>query len=166
MKRNTVFPCTTLLICLLCCSTIKMPGQGKVSLSAGIGFPELINGSIKYQAFPQIRIGLSVGWFPPSQPGWFSWENLFAFTGDCYFHVAGSSKYSDLYPWYLRVGANLLIEVPTDYVLFYEDLFLRAGRDIYLDENSGISLDAGVGFNFYGANNFFLAMGVCYFYRF
>jgi hypothetical protein len=170
MKNKVkTFSVEVLIITFLFYCGGQMSGQEKISVSAGIGYPELINAGIKYQALDQARIGLSIGWFPPFDSGYLDFNNTLSFSGDFYFHFAGSSKYSDLRPWYGRVGFNIILELqqPSDVdPIDCLDSYIRIGRDLYIDKNSGISLDAGIGCNFYTETYFFPALGVCYFYRF
>ena len=67
--RNTLkqLSCFMLIITLLSSSGVQIFGQGKVSLSAGLGITELINVGIQYR-IEQAQIGIgyrifSIIWF-------------------------------------------------------------------------------------------------------
>ena len=136
--------CILLIDILLFNSSGQVSGQGNLNLSAGIGLPELANIGIRYEVFDQTQLGLSIGY-----------GNLFAtelrsFSGDIYYHFGGLSKYSDLHPWYGRIGLNYFERRDfrkENYLISY----LRIGRDINLLKNFGINLDAGLGCVFYHA---------------
>jgi hypothetical protein len=136
-------------------------GQKKMILSAGIGFPDLLNIGIRYQILDQAKIGLSIGWWPPSSSsGIIIWGNLISFSGDFYYHFGGSSKFSDMRPWYGRIGLNNITNYhPTSY--------LRIGRDLNSDKNFVISIDAGLGFQSVNKEIYPIpTLGLCSFYRF
>ena len=136
-------------------------GQKKMIISAGIGFPELLNIGIRYQILDQAKIGLSIGWWPPSSSsGIMSWGNLTSFSGDFYYHFGGSSTFSDMRPWYGRIGLNYITS-------YYLNSYLRIGRDFILDKNFGISIDAGLGFVLNDNEIWGIpTLGLCGFYRF
>ena len=52
-------------------------GQEKVSISAGIGIPELLNVGVQYQ-LNQVQLGLSIGSMPIKD------ESLFSISGDVF----------------------------------------------------------------------------------
>jgi len=58
-----------LIITFLFSSGGQIFGQGKVSLSAGLGIPELINVGIQYR-IEQAQIGIGFGYFPQSSSGY------------------------------------------------------------------------------------------------
>jgi hypothetical protein len=65
-------------------------------------------------------------------------------SGDIFYHFGGFSKYSDLRPWYGRIGLNYFENRDyrkENYLISY----LRIGRDFNLFKHFGISLDAGLG---------------------
>ena len=147
--------------------------HGKFDISAGIGFPELMNIGIKYQVFGQLQIGLSIGGI--FLPG----IGAVTFSGDIYYHFGGLSKFSDMHPWYGRIGITSYgVADDGEYTWFS---YLRIGHELYFSRNSGISLDAGIGLGFdkyvegYISKNipifkstisFIRVIGVSLFYRF
>jgi hypothetical protein len=145
-------------------------------MSAGIGFPDLLNVGIKYRFFNQAEIGLNIGYWPSGNKNILThWGNPLSFAGDFYYHFRGSSKFSDMRPWYgrryLRIGFNYIWDL--NYNLFsnegkHPNIYLRFGRDFYLKKNDGISIDAGLGIELYNNEGFGWrpAFGVCYFHRF
>jgi long-subunit fatty acid transport protein len=164
-NKMKTLSCIPLMITLLLCSGRQMSGQGKVTMSVGVGLPELINIGMKYQVLDQAKIGLSIGWWPGTQYA----GNLLSFSGDFYYHFAGSSKFSDLRPWFGRIGLNYDRENLTDIINWWYS-YLRIGRDFYFNKKFGVSFDAGLTYHFNpettGNSTFGAALGGCLFYRF
>jgi len=149
-------------------------GQEKVNISAGIGLPELLNIGVRYQ-LDQAQIGLSIGSMPVKD------ESLISLSGDFYYHFGGSSKFSDIRPWYGRIGLNYVRDETETSVDKYLYLILRIGRDFNLSKKFGINIDAGLGpqlfhdeimkkpstswFNLDFEFPVIPALGICLFYR-
>ena len=156
-----------LLAALLCSMPRQSSGQSDVAIAPGVGFTELINLGLTFRVADQARVGFSVGWWPPSTEGWFGWGHLFAITGDFYTHFAGSSEYSTLRPWFARIGINYVRDADYSYFL---PIYLRVGRELNIDESSGISIDAGAGYNLIykseGTAAVLPVFGICFFHRF
>ena len=134
--------CILLIGILFFASSRQVSGQGNLKISAGIGFPELANIGIKFKAFDQTQIGLSIGYGTVFQ------VRLRSFSGDLYYHFGGYSKYSDLRPWYGRIGLNYFVNSDNrneNYLISN----LRIGRDFNLFKNFGINLDVGLGCAFH-----------------
>jgi hypothetical protein len=156
-----------LIITLLFSSGGQMSGQGKATISAGIGFPDLINIGLKYRVLNQANIGLNIGFFPSNYNtfGFVSWGTLLSFAGDFYYHFAGSSKFSEMRPWYGRIGLDYIkdINYSSNSIL---TPYLRIGRDLYLNQNDGISIDLGVGKVLSLEHSIVPALGISYFHQF
>jgi hypothetical protein len=137
--------CILLINILFFTSTRQISGQGNLKISAGFGIPELANIGIKFKAFDQTQIGLSIGYGRVLQ------VRLNSFSGDLYYHFGGLSKYSDLRPWYGRIGLNYYVnrQNRNDNYLISN---LRIGRDFNLFRNFGINLDVGLGYAFRYSN--------------
>jgi hypothetical protein len=140
--------CFLLIITFLFSSGGQIFGQGKVSLSAGLGIPELINVGIQYR-IEQAQIGIGFGYFPPSSSGhdtlaYFSWVTLISLSGDIYYHFGKFPKSSDLQPWYARLGFAYTREERSnkDNSVFF--LSPRIGRDINISKRVGIGIDLGI----------------------
>ena len=156
-----------LLIVFLFSPGRKMFGQDKVNLSLGVGFLEHINIGIKYQILDQAKIGLNFGWFPETDAnGW-----LLSIQGNFYYHLFGTSKFSDIHPWYARLGLNYLRDDfrGLESVNWWYS-HLRFGRDFYFGKKIGISMDAGLYYHLNpektGNLTFGPSFGGCLFYRF
>jgi hypothetical protein len=149
MRNKVVSVCSLLIIVYLTSSGGKIFGQDRVLITAGAGFPEMINFGIKYR-LDQSQLGGSIAWLPGKPDAWImNWDNLFSISGDYYYHFGGTSEFSDLRPWYGRFGLNYLIMVDMDSELDKTlKSYLRTGRDFYFNEYSGISIDAGIGLHF------------------
>lgn len=154
------------LAAFLCSLAGKLSAQDKVSLSLGIGFTEQINIGVKAQILDQAKVGLNLGWFPENQSnGW-----LLSIQGNIYYHLLGKSKFSDMHPWYGRLALNYLRD---DFwgieSVNWWYINLRLGRDIFLGERLGLSLDAGAYYHLNpettGNWRFGPSMGMCFFYR-
>lgn len=128
---------------LLIMSAIAIPnvlfGQGKLYISGGFSTAELLNGGLRYK-INQSQIGLSIGFIPV-----YSYKSL-TLSGNFYYHFAGSSKLSDLRPWYGKSGILYLVN-EDQYVLdkgFYLPFLI--GRDFNISKKIGINSELGLGF--------------------
>src|SRR5512133_342266 len=90
-----------LSIILMTCIPEKLHGQGKIIVSGGFGFPELVNVGMRYQQ-GQTGAGITLGALPI-----FSYLTG-AITGDFYYHFGGSSKLTEIRPWYGKIGVSYL----------------------------------------------------------
>ena len=114
-------------------------GQDIVSISTGIGYPELENVSVRYQ-LKQAQIGLGIGTRISSK------GSLISVSGDITCHFAGGSDHSKRRPVYGRFGLSYLkdeSETKTDKYLY---LNLRIGREINFTEKFGLAIDGGFAF--------------------
>jgi len=150
--RNILKPlsCFLLIITFLFSSGGQIFGQGKVSLSAGLGIPELINMGIQYR-IDQAQIGIGFGYFPPSGSGsdslsFLAWGPLKSLSGDIYYHFGKLPKSSNLidHPWYVRLGFAYSREERRDKVNSVFFLSPRIGRDINISKRVGIGIDLGI----------------------
>jgi len=142
--------CVLLIITFFFSSGGQIFGQGKVSLSSGLGIPELINVGIQYR-IEQTQIGVGFGYFPPSRYSsnpyaYLSWGTLISLSGDIYYHFGKLPKSSDLidHPWYVRLGFAYTREeqIAEDNSVFF--LSPRIGRDINFSKRVGIGIDLGI----------------------
>ena len=166
-NKMKTLSCIVLLVALLFSPGGKMFGQDRADLTLGVGFLEHINIGIKYQILDQAKIGLNFGWFPETDAnGW-----LLSIQGNFYYHFFGTSKFSDLHPWYGRIGLNYLRD---DYwglgSVNWWYSHLRFGRDFYLSKKLGISIDAGFYYHLNpektGNRTIGPSLGGCFFYQF
>jgi len=138
--------------------------QEKINLAAGIGFPELINVGVRFQARQDTRqIALSLG---------FASGKELALSGDVFFHFGGYSRFSERQPWYVRGGLTVLyIGAEEEDLTELAPVFnLRLGRDINFSEKIGLNLDAGIAVSpfvglLYYENKFMPGFGFGLFYR-
>ena len=142
--------CFLLIITFLFNSGGQIFGQGKVSLSAGLDIPELINVGIQYR-IEQAQIGIGFGYFPPSSTSsdslsFLAWGTLISLSGDIYYHFGKLPKSSDLidHPWYVRLGFAYSREERRDKVNSVFFLSPRIGRDINISKRVGIGIDLGL----------------------
>jgi hypothetical protein len=166
MKHKWLF--IALIVLIQFAVLTQSSGQGKLTLAPGIGLPDLINIGLKYEVAEQARLGFSAGWWPPSN-GFLSWGHLVALNGDFYHHFGGSPDQSGLRPFFIRTGLNYVFDFEYGDSYFLT-LYLRIGAEIRLSGNSGISIDAGPGYNTIHEKNGMSALipvfGASYYYRF
>ncbi len=146
----------------------KLSGQQRVNISAGAGYPELLNIGVRFQ-IEQSQLGMSIGTWPSSDKWLFDWKNIVSLSGDYYYHFGGSSDFSDLRPWYGRIGLNFMKIIFENEQNTLLSSYFRVGRDFYFNRVSGFSLDAGVSFciiNEPGITPVLPAPGFGFFYRF
>jgi hypothetical protein len=116
--------------------------QEKINISAGMGIPELLNLSFRYQ-FLQRQLGLHAGFMPVND------EQVFSIGGHYTRHFAGFTELSERYPWYLRGGINYSRSETPGIIDKYVFTNLRIGRDFNFTRNFGFELDGGVTFQLY-----------------
>jgi len=153
IMRNMLKPlsCFLLLITFLFSSGGQIFGQGKASLSAGFGIPELINVGIQYR-IEQAQIGIGFGYFPPSSSSsdpsecFICWGTLISLSGDIYYHFGKLPKSSDLidHPWYAKLVFAYTREKRSDKDNSVFFLSPRIGRDINISKRVGIKIDLGI----------------------
>ncbi len=167
-SKVRTLPGILLMVTSLLCSGRQMSGQEKVNISAGIGYLETLNIGIRSQ-LNQSQIVFSIGTWPSKADTWFDWNSLISLSGDFYYHFGGFSEFSDLRPWYGRIGLDFLRIGWDDGIENNLEPHFRIGRDFYFNRGFGFSLDAGVGFFIIhesGMAPVVPAMGACFFYRF
>jgi len=101
--------------------------------------PEMFNIGLQRQ-FEQFQIELSTGFFPgPEAP-------IYTVSVNIRSHIAGTSKFSNRRPWYLKKGLIFfrLADKDPRYVDDYLFLDVRIGRDFNLSNKLGIYFDIGV----------------------
>jgi hypothetical protein len=98
----------------------------KVNISVGLGFPEALNISVRYQ-LEQLQIGISAGYIP-------TWMDL-SISGYVHYHFAGFSKLSNRRPWFVRGGLSFSDQ---------QRLNLRIGRDFNISRKIGFEIGLGV----------------------
>lgn len=109
--------------------------QNKMSISTGIGFPELLNVGVRYQ-FDHIQIGLTGGTLPK--------DNVTSFLVFTRIHFNELTESPNISPWYLLFGLNYLRD-ETD-LRFNKYLYsnFRFGREINFVNNIGLDLNIGL----------------------
>lgn len=112
-------------------------GQEKFNISAGMGYPELINLGIRYQ-MGQSQVGISAGYFPDR------YTDFFSVGADYFYHFGGTSTLSARRTWYGRLGLNHYTIKDEFEKKTYLFLAPRIGKDFNLSPRWGIAADAGV----------------------
>lgn len=125
-----------ILFAFFLCSNNRLYGQGQISVTAGLGFPELLNIGVHFSS-KQIQIGFFGGFWPTKK------ENLMTLGGDFYYHFGGFSELSERKPWYGRAGFIFYREETDTFIAKYVFLDLRVGREINITKRFGIQPDIG-----------------------
>lgn len=133
MKNFRKFLRNLTLFVLFLSTTMKLVGQEKINISAGLGLPDLVNVGVRYQ-LSQSQLGISAGMF----------QDATAITGDYYQHLFGSSKFSERHSFYTRVGMTYFRAEDDTSIDQYLFLAIRFGRDFNLSKTFGFQLDVGV----------------------
>lgn len=140
--RRLVLSSLFLSIILIACNSEKLYGQGKIIISGGFGFPELVNIGVRYQQ-GQTGAGITLGALPI-----FSYLTG-AVAGDFYYNFGGSSRLTEIRPWYGKIGVSYL----QDESYYDRDKFfysnLRIGRNFNTSEKAGIDIYAGMSFQLF-----------------
>lgn len=133
-KVTTIF--RILLVTALFSFGNQVFGQEKLSVSAGLGIPELLNVGVRYE-FDQVQLGVSIGTIP-----WDDGEQ-FSISANFRRRFAGYSELSKRRPWYGRLGlhyARFESEYEINKYLYLNTSF---GREFSITEKFGIELDIG-----------------------
>lgn len=134
---------TLVLIMVLCLATGgSLFGQGSVSLSAGGGFPDLINLGFRLRVV-QERIDFYGGFLPSIND-----KSMTSLQLAITYNFAGESAHTWVPPWYARGGISYLKEKEKYWRKNSWYLDLRAGRAINFSKNAGLEIDAGLAFRF------------------
>ena len=117
-------------------------GQGSVSLSAGGGFPDLLNLGFRLRVV-QERIDFYGGYLPMRNGASMASLQL-AIT----YNLAGESAHTWVPPWYARGGISYLEEKEKYWRKNAWYLDLRMGKAINFNRNAGLEIDAGLALRF------------------
>jgi hypothetical protein len=150
-----------ILFILIFIFTLKGFSQNEVSVSLGLGLPELFNAGVRYEMAP-VKFGAGIG----------TAFTGYALYGDFYYHFGKVSQFSNMPPWYVRANMTYwqLRKV------FFMDLGnvvllgVRVGRDFNITEEIGVSIDGGIiPFSFFSGNkipfSFIPSAGLSVYYR-
>lgn len=113
--------------------------MSSASISLGAGLPELISLRLGVN-FGQVMVGVNVGTIPVKD------EKLFALGLNAGIHFAGSSKHTEIKPWYSAVGFNYLSNETVYIREKYTYLSLRAGHEFNFSPKAALAIDGGVMF--------------------
>jgi len=111
----------------------------KLNLSIGIGHNESSNLGVRYQ-FNQMQFGLGFGTKFGQKRG----NRPEIFTGEFFYHFAGTAELSIRRPWYLRNGLVLRKENTPNLRTLTWLYNLRLGREFNISRKIGVSLDGGI----------------------
>jgi hypothetical protein len=126
-NKHRLSACILLLITSAFINTNQLFGQEKIALTAGVGFPELVNIGVRYQP-GQAQIGFSIGGVP----------SIFSISSDLFYHFDRLSQLPGINPWYCRIGLDYwksnIFHAEVNFLLFN----LRLGRDFNISDKFGI----------------------------
>lgn len=126
-----------ILLMLVLLLSGRAGAQEGVNMSAGAGLPELINLGVRIQ-FQQTQLGFSVGAIPEPD------EDIFAVSGDFYYHFGGSSQYTSLRPWFIKTGLTYASDENEWNKITYLFLVPRVGREFNISRKFAIGLETGL----------------------
>ena len=114
---------------------LKSISQNDVSISLGLGLPELLNAGVRYEVAP-VKFGAGIG----------TAFTGYALSGDFYYHFGKPSQFSLIPPWYVRANITYW---QLRKVLFMDLgkvvlLGVRVGRDFNITEAISVSIDGGI----------------------
>jgi hypothetical protein len=136
MKTSKLF--FVLLVAIVLNSIHKtMQAQDKFTISAGFGVPEWLYVGAKIPV-NQFQFEVTAGASPIED------DNLFSMAGNFQYHFAGTSKFSNLKPWYGKTGLVYMRQNLEYYLHEYLYWNIRAGRDFNITKQFGISVDVGL----------------------
>lgn len=143
--------------------------SNRTELSLGLGFPEALNFGIRYQ-INQKQVGGSLGVWPGNSDSFlFDFDYVLSLCADYAFHFGGVPKYTDLKPWFGRVGLNSWLLSWGSRIEPYLNIPLRVGRDIPFGPSGGFSLEGGiiivVADSGSGINSLMPSLGIRLFFR-
>lgn len=116
--------------------TQNVVAQNYVNLKAGIGIPELAGVSVGLQPGP-LQMMIGAGSLPLPD------DKLFSMYGDLFFHLFGTSKNSEIKPWFLRFGIKYFREDTPRWIDRYTYADIRVGRSFFFTEQLSLELDLG-----------------------
>jgi len=116
-------------------------GKKKLTIAGGIGFPDLMNLSLRL-TFGQDQLGISGGYMP-------DWRgDYYSFSIDYFRHYGGYSRLSYFKPWFFRTGFTLIIEEDSEpnmgRTAYYPLIYIRIGREFNISKRFGFSIDIGL----------------------
>lgn len=146
-------------------------GQTEVSITTGIGLPELMCGGVRFH-LKQTAVEITVGSFPVSNGG-------LSVTGNVCYHFGQPSRYSGIGRWYGKCGLAYLTSKSERVNEKFMYLNTQMGREINISKRFGIDIDAGAAFELYhkkvvlsggwGVLDFNFpvipSLGICLYYR-
>lgn len=110
--------------------------QEKLSITAGFGFPELLNAGIRLNG-KQTQFGLTYGSIPIRN------ETTQSFCADLYVHFGGASKLSSRKPWFIKFGLNHFRSETFYLIENYTYFNPGIGREMNISKRFGIEIHAG-----------------------
>jgi hypothetical protein len=135
------FYCILFFIVFPCCSGSELYCQKNVNISLGIGLPEFINSSVRYQIPERIQLGLSFGFMP------FKEGNTTFYSASTYYHFGKLHELSNLRPWFTRISLDYLSDKEKAFNDKYLYADLRIGKEINMTKRIGIELNGGIMFD-------------------
>ena len=118
-------------------SNHQVLGQDNFNVTIGWGTPEALNIGMRLQ-YGQTQIGFSYGW--PVHPD----VNGRSISGDIYYHFGGYSRFTEVRPWYVRIGLNYSRDEDEIFIYKTTSLNSRIGKDFNFSSKFGMQIDVGL----------------------
>ncbi len=133
LLKNVAF-----IVLFMTAPAIYCLSQERIAITTGLGLPDLANLGVRMN-IGQTQCGMHAGIVPFLKD-----ENIWTVGGEFCYHFAGTSTFTDLHPWYGRLGAAYLQDETTRAI--FKDVYLdiRCGRVLNIKYNAGFELDAGI----------------------
>ncbi|MDM8002141.1 MAG: hypothetical protein QUS66_04400 [Bacteroidota bacterium] len=138
MKSSVIV--STIIILLSLSSVDPIAGQSSnFNIGIGAGLPELINAGVSYNARKAI-IGATVGTLPAFG------QKLLTAGVNTGIHFAGTSRHTEIPPWFALAGFNFVQDIGESYGSRYTYLSVRVGREMNFSSRSALVLEGGLSF--------------------
>jgi len=142
--KLSIYLVKSILLIGLVFSDNPIIAQSKFELSAGLGWPELLDIGVRYGNNFQVGV---------SQSFW-SFKFIGPTSAEVCYHFGGKSELTERPPWYLFGGLGCLWGRDGDETDVY--FYPRIGRSLNFSERTGINCDIGAFFPLSkGARDFF-----------
>jgi hypothetical protein len=127
---------TSCFIILFLAAFLTSFSQNKLSITAGFGFPELLNAGLRLNG-KQTQFGLTYGTIPIKD------ETTRSFSANLYVHFGGTSKLSSRKPWFMQFGLNHFRNESFYLIENYTYFNTAIGREMNISKRFGIEFHAG-----------------------
>ena len=148
MKRTVAKAFVLMMMALMGLAT-PLKSQESVTLSAGVGFPEMFHLKLQIPVAEQLQLGAFYGnglgmAYVQADDGTKEKAKAYALGFAAFYHFGGQSAHTPNKPWYLRAGLNYVHFDDPESISNYTIADLRLGRVFNLAPRFGLEFDAGL----------------------